>query len=252
VIWPACGAWLPEPLKIVQTSLARFSPLLRSVRSSSASSRGRKRSAAVRRRTLRARFEVRFRRNDEIHMMLLLSRTGLRQSEDAIAAGAQTERWGGARPRRVPLGGETSPPAFSISRSQTDHPPPRFPRGELQGQLHMSNKRIGRCASCVLQIRASELSFITIISLIACWLLMHKNPYPLIDSANRDVDEFSTVIVKQKSTKMATMPSTAHFNIKLVFLAKIYHPCINGSKELPTKKVCCCRRCPSWKDRCDL
>jgi hypothetical protein len=42
-------------------------------------------------------------------MMVLLSEAGLRYNDDAIVAGAQTERRGGAGPVRDLLGGETSP-----------------------------------------------------------------------------------------------------------------------------------------------
>src|SRR5262249_6216977 len=68
------------------------------VRSSSASSRGRKRGAAGRcvARLRGARFDVRFRSQEENHMMFLLSGTGLRYNEKANAAGAQTERRGKA------------------------------------------------------------------------------------------------------------------------------------------------------------
>jgi hypothetical protein len=45
-------------------------------------------------------------------MMLLLSRTGLRYNENAIAVGAQTERRGLAGPVRDLLGGETAPAAL--------------------------------------------------------------------------------------------------------------------------------------------
>jgi hypothetical protein len=46
-------------------------------------------------------------------MMLLLSGTGLRYNENAIAAGAQTERRGLAGPVGDLLGGENPPAAFS-------------------------------------------------------------------------------------------------------------------------------------------
>ena len=46
------------------------------------------------------------------HITLLLSRDGLRYNEQTIAAGAQTERRGGAGPVRDLLGGETSPAAL--------------------------------------------------------------------------------------------------------------------------------------------
>jgi hypothetical protein len=49
-------------------------------------------------------------------MMLLLSRTGLRQNENAVAVGAQTERRGLAGPVRDLLGGETSPAAYLTER----------------------------------------------------------------------------------------------------------------------------------------
>jgi hypothetical protein len=48
----------------------------------------------------------------ENHMILLLSRTGLRYDEKAIASGAQTERRGGAGSVRGIRGGKTSPAAF--------------------------------------------------------------------------------------------------------------------------------------------
>jgi hypothetical protein len=45
-------------------------------------------------------------------MMILPSEAGLRYNDNAIAAGAQTERRGLAGPVRDLLGGETSPAAF--------------------------------------------------------------------------------------------------------------------------------------------
>jgi hypothetical protein len=47
-------------------------------------------------------------------MMYLRSQAGLRQNENAIASGAQTERRGGAGPVRNLLGGETLPAAFFV------------------------------------------------------------------------------------------------------------------------------------------
>jgi hypothetical protein len=49
--------------------------------------------------------------------VLLLSGTGLRYNEKAIAVGAQTERRGLAGPVRDLLGGETSPAAFFAAKS---------------------------------------------------------------------------------------------------------------------------------------
>src|SRR5262245_28606819 len=86
-------------------------------RSSSASSRGRQRG--VRGRWCAgprgARFALGFRSQDENPMMLLLSETGLRSHDKAIAPGAQAERRGGAGPVRGLLGGSTSPTAFDSS-----------------------------------------------------------------------------------------------------------------------------------------
>src|SRR5262249_61060264 len=52
---------------------------------------------------------------EENHMMLLLSRAGLRYNKAASGPGAETERRGLAGPVRDLLGGETSPAAFCSS-----------------------------------------------------------------------------------------------------------------------------------------
>src|SRR5437867_2902912 len=90
--------------------LVSRAPAERRQRSSSTSSAGRKRLAAR-----CSRETVRLRSHEKNHMMHLLSGAGLRKDENASAAGARTERRGGAGPVRDLLGGRTSPAALLTS-----------------------------------------------------------------------------------------------------------------------------------------
>src|SRR5262249_16240322 len=64
---------------------------------------------------------------EENHMMLLLSRAGLRYNENAIAPGAQTERPGLAWAGEGSACGETSPADFLRNVWRTSNPPVHTP-----------------------------------------------------------------------------------------------------------------------------
>jgi hypothetical protein len=65
------------------------------------------------------RIDACFRSQEKNDMLFLLSEAGLRYNDNAIAAGAQTERRDLAGPVRDLLGGETSPAAFSVQNRPT-------------------------------------------------------------------------------------------------------------------------------------